>query len=67
MNASIGLILCYLTLGLKFLIFIALSIGAGTFSIAPSLTCHRIVSRISSPAFVIIDSMWLQQITYIVS
>jgi hypothetical protein len=57
MNASIGLILCYLTLGLKFRIFVALSIGAGTFSIAPSLTCHRIVSRTSSPAFAIIDSI----------
>jgi hypothetical protein len=57
MNASLGLILCYLALGLKFRIFMALAIGTGTFSITPSLACHRIVSRTSSPAFGIIDEI----------
>jgi hypothetical protein len=57
LNATFGLMLCYLALGLKFRMFVALSIGAGTFSITPGLTCHRIVSRSSSPAFTLIESL----------
>lgn len=54
---SIGIMLYYLVLGLKFRIFITLSIGAGTFTIAPSLTYHRIVDKVSSPAFRLISSI----------
>jgi hypothetical protein len=51
---SFGMILCYLILGLKLRIFMTLSIASGTFSINPSLSARRIVSR-DSPAFALID------------
>jgi hypothetical protein len=57
MNVSFGLILSYLMFGLKLRILMALSIGAGTFSLTPSLICSRIVSECHSIAFKIVASM----------
>ena len=56
-NFSFGMILCYLILGLKLRIFMTLSIASGTFSVNPSLSACRIVSR-NSPAFELIDRMF---------
>jgi hypothetical protein len=51
-NITFGLILCYLVLGIKWRMILALSIGTRPFSIVPSLRCYRAVNAASSPAFV---------------
>jgi hypothetical protein len=56
-NFSFGMTLCYLILGLKLRMFMTLSIASGTFSVNPSLSARRIVSR-NSPAFELIDRMF---------
>jgi len=50
-SISFGLILCYLAIGIKWRLLLALSIGTRPFSVVPSLKCHRAVNLSSSPAF----------------
>ncbi|KAF2822963.1 hypothetical protein CC86DRAFT_423034 [Ophiobolus disseminans] len=55
-NLTFGLILCCLTLGLKWRLLLAVSVGTRSLSAVPSLTIHRVVGPSSSPAFMSVAS-----------